>query len=121
MPVHENSLKNLKRGNPATQFPNNKPGRKKKVYKHFMNNGFSPEETRNCFSSIAGLTMEEARKIIKDPKITLLERLTLEAYLKAIKDKDYSKASQIIEMFAGKATQKIEAKVDDITSLKVLE
>lgn len=92
--------------------PINMNGRPKKMLTKFKEVGYNKSQVRETFAAISGLSETELQKVIDDNDSTVLEITVAKSFRRAMKDGDYKFVKEIVEMFADKATQHKEIKVE---------
>ena len=91
-----------------------KGGRPKKMVTRFKEIGYSKDQVRQTYSSIAALNEIELDSVINDKESTILEIAVSKAFLKAIGEGDYRFIQSIVELFADKATQHNVTKLETV-------
>jgi hypothetical protein len=94
----------------------NPKGRPKKVLSRFAELGYTKSGVRDTFNALGGMTKDELKKVVNDPKSTALEIIGAKEYLQNIKKSTNggyrSSTKSMVEMFADKATQRKIIEVD---------
>lgn len=106
--ANEGNLKPFKKGQSG-----NPKGRPKRLFQQMKGKGYSKDDVRACYASLADCTKDELNKLINDSTATALEVAIARAYVKAMAKGEYRLIKDIIELFADKANQTMKT---DITS-----
>lgn len=86
-------------------------GRKKKIYTILKDSGYSSDDARTAFGELAWYTENEIKEVKNKEDSPVIIKVVAAAYLKALKDGNYSFIKDIIEQFIGKSTQRNEIAV----------
>ena len=102
--------KDLLKGHPPTQFPNQDPtrgGRPKKIYTILKEKGYSKDDIKTAFLEISWYDEEEILKVKKDKTKPQIIRIIANQMHEALKKGDWNKIKEIMEHTIGKPVQKL--------------
>jgi len=95
----------------------NKKGRHKKIYTILKEKGYSADDIKTAFGEVAFYTEKEIEQLHDDIEKPIIVRIVAKMYFTALEDGDWSKIKEIIEHSIGRATQTVDAKINQIPQI----